>query len=130
MYVVSESFPVVFITPPLRNMEFYSLDELNEAVREKLEAHNNATIEKMKSMRFHGMANAFKNLLETGKNMKLTINEAISYLVNDSQTSEWRGTTCWSRSRVSAENERLKYPAACRGIDRDSGLGPGFALGY
>ncbi len=28
-----------------------------------------------------------------------------------SQTSEWSGTTCWSRFRASAENERLKYPA-------------------
>ena len=73
--------------------------------------NNNATIEKMKSMRLHGMADAFKNLLETGKNMKLTINESVSYLVNDSQTSEWRRTTCWSRSRASGENERLKCSA-------------------
>ena len=29
------------IFAPLRNREFYSLEELNEAVREKLEAHNN-----------------------------------------------------------------------------------------
>ncbi len=29
-----------------------------------------------------------------------------------SQTSEWSGTTCWFRSRGSAENERCQYPAA------------------
>ncbi len=47
--------------------------------------NNNATIEKMKSMRLHGMAEGFKNLLETGKTMKLTIDEAISYLID----AEW-----------------------------------------
>ncbi len=47
--------------------------------------NNNATIEKMKSMRLHGMADAFKNLLETGKTMKLTIDEAVSYLID----AEW-----------------------------------------
>lgn len=47
--------------------------------------NNNASIEKMKSMRLHGMAEAFKNLLETGKNMKLTTDEAVSYLID----SEW-----------------------------------------
>jgi DNA replication protein DnaC len=47
--------------------------------------NNNASIEKMKSMRLHGMAEAFKNLLETGKNMKLTTDEVVSYLID----SEW-----------------------------------------
>ncbi len=47
-----------------------------------------------------------------------------------SQTSEWSGTTWLSRFRASAENERLKYPAACCGISRDSGSEEGLALGY
>ena len=47
--------------------------------------NNNATIEKMKSMRLHGMAESFKNLLETGRTMKLTIDEAVSYLID----AEW-----------------------------------------
>jgi len=47
--------------------------------------NNSATIEKMKSMRLHGMAEAFKNLLETGRTMKLTIDEVVSYLID----SEW-----------------------------------------
>ena len=42
-----------------------------------------------------------------------------------SQTSEWSGTACWSCFRASAENERLKYPAACRGIGCDSRLDSG-----
>lgn len=47
--------------------------------------NNNATIEKMKTMRLHGMAEGFKNLLETGRTMKLTIDEAVSYLID----AEW-----------------------------------------
>ena len=48
--------------------------------------NNNATIEKMKSMRLHGMAEGFKNLLETGKTMKLTIDEALYVKIDDSKT--------------------------------------------
>lgn len=47
--------------------------------------NNNTTIEKMKTMRLHGMAEGFKNLLETGRTMKLTIDEAVSYLID----AEW-----------------------------------------
>jgi len=44
--------------------------------------NNNATIDKMKSMRLHGMAEAFRNLLSTGNNAKLTTDEVISHLVD------------------------------------------------
>ena len=44
-----------------------------------------ATMEKMTTLRLHGMAQAYRNLLETGKNMDLTVDEALSYMVD----SEW-----------------------------------------
>ncbi len=44
--------------------------------------NNNATIDKMKAMRLHGMAEAFRNILETGNNAKLTNDEVVSLLID------------------------------------------------
>lgn len=74
--------------------------------------NNNATIEKMKSMRLHGMADAFKNLLETGKNMKLTIDEAISYLVD----AEWDFKRNRKLERL-VKAARFRYHASLESID-------------
>ena len=41
-----------------------------------------ATMEKMTTLRLHGMAQAYRNLLETGKNMDLTVDEALSYMID------------------------------------------------
>jgi transposase len=40
------------IFAPLRNMVFYSLDELNEALWERMEAHNNKAFERMNTSRW------------------------------------------------------------------------------
>jgi DNA replication protein DnaC len=47
--------------------------------------NNNETLVKMKKLRLHGMATAFENLLSTSSRMDLTIDEAVTHLVD----SEW-----------------------------------------
>ncbi len=74
--------------------------------------NNNATIDKMKSMRLHGMADAFKNLLETGKTMKLTTDEAISYLVD----SEWDFKHNRKLARL-IKAARFRYQASLEDLD-------------
>ncbi len=44
--------------------------------------NNNATIDKMKAMRLHGMAETFRNILETGNNAKLTNDEIVALLID------------------------------------------------
>lgn len=47
--------------------------------------NNQATIEKMKHMKFHGMARAFRTLMETGKGNDLTPDETVAFLID----AEW-----------------------------------------
>ena len=52
--------------------------------------NNQATINKMSEMRFHGMAQAFRTLHETGRNMELTTDEVITYLIDAAIGGECR----------------------------------------
>ena len=74
--------------------------------------NNNATIDKMKSMRLHGMAHAFKNLLETGTTMKLTTDEAVSYLID----SEWDFKHNRKLERL-IKAARFRYQASLEDLD-------------
>ncbi len=74
--------------------------------------NNNATIDKMKSMRLHGMADAFKNLLETGTTMKLTTDEAVSYLTD----SEWDFKHNRKLERL-IKAARFRYQASLEDLD-------------
>lgn len=73
---------------------------------------NQATIQKMTSMRLHGMAQAYRNLLETGKNMDLTTDEAVSYLVD----GEWDEKHNRKLKRLVAA-ARFRYQANLEDID-------------
>jgi len=73
---------------------------------------NQATMEKMTSMRLHGMASAYRNLLETGKNMDLTIDEAISYLID----GEWDEKHNRKLKRL-VTAARFRYTASLEDID-------------
>lgn len=53
------------IFAPLRNREFYSLEELNEAVREKLEAHNNRKMQVLQVSRCELFEEIEKSELKT-----------------------------------------------------------------
>ncbi len=74
--------------------------------------NNQATIDKMHKMRLHGMASAFRNLQETGKNMKLTIDEAISHLID----SEWDYKHNRRLERL-VKAARFRYQAALEDLD-------------
>ena len=74
--------------------------------------NNQATINKLQTLRLHGMAEAFRNLLETGKNMKLTLDEAISYLVD----SEWDEKHNRRLARLVAA-AKFRYNASLEDID-------------
>ena len=74
--------------------------------------NNQATIDKMQKMRLHGMASAFKNLQETGKNMKLTIDEAISHLID----SEWDYKHNRRLERL-VKSARFRYQASLEDLD-------------
>ena len=67
---------------------------------------------KMYEMRLHGMADAFRNLLETGKNMDLTTDEVISYLV-DSEWDEKHNRRLERLTRAA----KFRYQAALEDID-------------
>ena len=71
-----------------------------------------ATMEKMTTLRLHGMAQAYRNLLETGKNMDLTVDEALSYMVD----SEWdeKHNRKLKRLIIAA---RFRYQASMEDID-------------
>lgn len=47
--------------------------------------NNNETISKMSQMRLHGMATAFQNLTQNNQRMDMTVDEAVTYLID----SEW-----------------------------------------
>lgn len=67
---------------------------------------------KMSDMRLHGMAAAFRNLLETGKNMNLTIDEAVTYLVD----AEWDEKHNRRLSRL-IQAARFRYQATIEDLD-------------
>ena len=71
-----------------------------------------ATINKMSSMRLHGMADAYRSLLETGKNMNLTVDEAISYLID----AEWDEKQDRRLTRL-LQAARFRYQASIEDID-------------
>ena len=73
---------------------------------------NQATMNKMSEMRLHGMVAAFRNLLETGRNMDLTTDEVVSYLV-DSEWDEKHNRRLNRLTRVA----RFRYQAALEDID-------------
>ena len=74
--------------------------------------NNQATIDKMQKMRLHGMAGAFRNLQETGKNMKLTIDEVISHLID----SEWDYKHNRRLERL-VKAARFRYQASLEDLD-------------
>lgn len=69
-------------------------------------------MDKMTSMRLHGMTAAFRNLLETGKNMKLTNDEVISYLID----AEWDEKHNRRLARL-VRAARFRYQATLQDID-------------
>jgi DNA replication protein DnaC len=73
---------------------------------------NQATINKMSEMRLHGMVTAFRNLLETGKNMDLTTDEVVSYLID----SEWDEKHNRRLDRLTRA-AKFRYNAALEDID-------------
>ena len=73
---------------------------------------NQATINKMSEMRLHGMVTAFRNLLETGKNMDLTTDELVSYLID----SEWDDKHNRRLHRLTRA-AKFRYQAAVEDID-------------
>ncbi|MBI9105090.1 MAG: IS21-like element helper ATPase IstB [Spirochaetales bacterium] len=70
---------------------------------------NQATINKMSEMRLHGI---FRNLLETGKNMNLTTDEVVSYLID----SEWDEKHNRRLDRLTMA-AKFRYHAALEDID-------------
>ena len=73
---------------------------------------NQATMNKMSEMRLHGMVSAFRNLLETGRNMDLTTDEVIGYLI-DSEWDEKHNRRLERLTRAA----RFRYQAALEDID-------------
>lgn len=71
-----------------------------------------ATMEKMTTLRLHGMAQAYRNLLETGKNMDLTVDEALSYMID----SEWDEKHNRKLKRLITA-ARFRYQASMEDID-------------
>ena len=74
---------------------------------------NQKSLEKMKQLKFYGMANAFKSILETGQN-KLTTDEVISLLIE----SEWDDRQNRNIKRRIAD-ARFRYKANVENIDFD-----------
>ena len=74
--------------------------------------NNQATINRMAEMRLHGMARAFRTLQETGKNMDLTPDEVISYLID----AEWDDKHNRRLTRLTRA-ARFRYQAALEDID-------------
>lgn len=73
---------------------------------------NQATMEKLTALRLHGMAQGFRTLLETGKNMDLTLDEALSYLVD----TEWDEKHNRKLKRL-VTAARFRYQASLEDVD-------------
>lgn len=75
--------------------------------------NNNAiTIEKMRELRLHGMAGAFQNILETGMDKQLTIDEFLTQLVD----SEWNDRKERKRLRLT-KAACFRYKADISNLD-------------
>ena len=75
---------------------------------------NDQTIEKMRTMKLHGMVRAFRTSLESGKAEKSTADELLSILVD----SEWDERYNRKLNR-SVKNARFRYKAAVELINFD-----------
>jgi len=73
-------------------------------------------------MRLHGMVRAFQNLLETNENTKLTVDEAISYLIDsewdDKHTRKLERLIRAANFRYQATMEDLEFSPQ-RGLDKN-----------
>lgn len=69
-------------------------------------------MEKLTALRLHGMAQGFRTLLETGKNMDLPLDEALSYLVD----TEWDEKHNRKLKRL-VTAARFRYQASLEDID-------------
>lgn len=78
--------------------------------------NNKETISKMSQMRLHGMVMAFENMLENNNRMDLTVDEAITYLVD----SEWDDKHNRRLDRL-IKGARFRYKASLDEIDYTSG---------
>lgn len=74
--------------------------------------NNQVTIEKMMDMRLHGMAHAFRILLETGLNEKYTLDELLTHLVD----SEWNDRNERKRVRLT-KAAAFRYQASFSDLD-------------
>ena len=73
---------------------------------------NQTTISKMKELRLHGMAEAFRNILETGMNDKFTPDEMLARLVD----TEWNDRSHRKRERL-RKAASFRYQASFDEID-------------
>lgn len=83
---------------------------------------NNATIEKMKQMKFFGMQKAFELSMETSSTKDFTTDELIAYLIeaeyDDRQTRKMKRLIQSARFRYAAEIEQIHYSQS-RGLDKN-----------
>ena len=85
--------------------------------------NNQATLNKMSELRLHGMATAYRTIMETGKNMDLTTDEVVSHLI-DSQWDEkynrrLERLTKAARFRYQASIEELDFSLE-RNLDKNT----------
>lgn len=76
---------------------------------------NEQTIEKMKTMKLHGMARVFQTSLESGNADKWTADELVSMLID----SEWDERYNRKLNR-NVKNARFRYKAAVEQINFDA----------
>ena len=74
--------------------------------------NNQATLNKMTDLRLHGMATAYRTIVETGKNMDLTTDEVVSYLVD----SQWDEKSNRRLERLT-KAARFRYQASIEELD-------------
>jgi len=83
---------------------------------------NESTLEKMKSMKFYGMHNAFTAAIETGRTDQYTIDEFVSLLIDsehdDRQTRKINRHITNARFRYNAELEKINYDQT-RNLDKN-----------
>lgn len=74
--------------------------------------HNQATISKMTDMRMHGMARAFKTLLEAGIQPEFTLDELLAHLVD----AEWDDRNFRKQERL-RKSANFRYQASFEELD-------------
>jgi DNA replication protein DnaC len=77
---------------------------------------NDATIEKMRKMKFHGMLRAFKTSLESGKTESFTVDEMIALLI-DSEFDDRKNRAVERQTK----NARFRYEASMEDLNFDAG---------